>query len=174
MGANEACHGAEIVGQHDQPLAPLEKIAEGERQSWSNAGRTFDRIGKFRRMGTGEGDHWQVAVAQAYLGSCGGNGDRGMGIDQRARSGIGLGDGVHRLSVVDLVCGKQAARHVPPLVILGHAAIPAEASHRLGDSYTITPFQLEQQSLEIARHLDVHARAELGSTGESAIRPVAK
>src|SRR5208282_1849003 len=48
----------------------------------------------------------------------------------------------------------------PALVILGHAAILPKEPHHLADGCTITAPQLEQQALEIARHLDVHAGRE--------------
>ena len=111
-------------------------------------------------MGAGQRDHRCAPPVVGDLGSRGGNRDRRMGIDQRARSGVSLGDGLHRLSVVHLVSRKQAARGAPSLVVLGHRAGAPEIPHGLADSGAITALQLEQQPLEIARHLDVHARAE--------------
>jgi hypothetical protein len=46
------------------------------------------------------------------------------------------------------------------LVILGHAAALPKEPHHLADGCPVTALQLEQQTLEIARHLNVHAGRE--------------
>src|SRR5262249_20582608 len=110
-------------------------------------------------MSASEGDH-RPAAAGAKFGTRGGYRNRAVRIDQHARSGVSLGDRLHPAGVVDPGGGKQAARGVPYLVILGQTSALAKEPHRLAYRRAITTLQLEQQAFEIARYLNVHARAQ--------------
>ena len=56
--------------------------------------------------------------------------------------------------------GEQLARPPPALLVGRQGAAFAERSQIGGDGSAVAALQLEQQPLEIARHLNVHAGAE--------------
>ncbi len=126
----------------------------------ADAGGALDRIGKFCRMGGGERDHRGRSVLLLHLRPGGGDRDRGMRIDQHARAAVGVGHRRERRRIVDPMPGEEAARAPPGLLVGRQRALLPERLQRGGDRGAVMVLQLEQQPLEIARHLDVHARAE--------------
>ena len=102
-----------------------------------------------------------IAVHRERLGARGTDRDRGVRVDQHPRPGIGLGDGSASLQC-HRPCGRKTSR--APRAI----PHPPAAGCRCGESSAIASataaavaaFQFEQQALEIARDLDVHARAQ--------------
>ena len=124
------------------------------------AGRALDRVGEFRRMGAGQRDHRRAAVVAGDLGPRRGDADGGVRIDQHAAAR-------HRSRRSSAsVCASstrwpensRARRAMPARPPARRRS--AEALHGVGDRGAVAALQLEQQPLEIARHLDVHARAE--------------
>ncbi len=55
---------------------------------------------------------------------------------------------------------EERARPLPLRVARRQCAGSAKGRHRRGNRFAVSLLQLEQQALEIARHLDIHARAE--------------
>ena len=158
--ADKARHGGKVVGQHRDPLALVDDFRERWRQFRTLSGRALDRVGEFCRVRGRQRDHRRPAVVAAKRGARGGNRDRRVRVDQQAAAPIGLGDFGERAGIVDPVAGKRLPGGLPGLVVGRQRTVAAEGGDRLRDGGAVAALQLEQQPLEIARDLDVHARAK--------------
>ena len=89
--------------------------------------------------------------------------DGGVRVEQHAAVAVGLRDDGERLGVVQTGGLELALDELGPLVGFdGEAAAGAEVLQLLGGEATVAAVHLEQQPLEVRRHLDVHAGAERG------------
>ncbi len=136
----------------------LQHRGKARRRLGREAHGALDRVGKLRRMRRGERHDRQRPVGAAGFGR--GDRHRGVRIDQLAGGGIGAGDRGARRVVIDPVRGEEPLGFLPQARLGRQVARLAEGAERSRDGSAVARRQLEIEPLEIARDLDVHARAE--------------
>src|SRR5258708_3297508 len=118
----------------------------------------LDGMGKFRRVGAGERNHRDCHVA-AHCAGCGDR-HRTMRIEQLAAGAPSRRDTVARAAIVDAMTGEETLGRMPFRLAYRQRAGGAEPAHGRGDGGAALALELEEEALEIARHLDIHAGAE--------------
>ena len=141
-------------------LGPAHQLGEPRRQRGAEAHGALDRVGEFRR---------DARVASATIGTSGsrpqrlgrGDRDRAVRVEQLAGGAAGACDRRPGSAViVDPVRGEEAARLLPQRAARRQGAGLAERARTPRRPRRRRRAQLEIEPLEIARDLDVHARAE--------------
>ena len=141
-------------------LGPAEQIGQVFGQRRTHAGGALDRIGELGRMGRGQRDHRNPGGLAL---------PRGRHTHRRVRIDEHPGLFVHiahdgQSSVVVAARGAERRRD-PTRVLIGldsHTTSRTELRHLLGRGPAVAIVHLEQQTLEVGRHLNVHRRAERG------------
>ena len=139
-------------------------LAEPEPQTFGLLGHaTRSALHGFGELGGMRGrQHDHGREPKAALGARGGNGDGGVGIAQNAGLLHQAANGHLRVVLADRMRGEQIAHAGKLGVVQAEGPRLAQAIHERVHPRGIAAGKLEQKALEIARKLDVHARARGG------------
>ena len=141
-------------------LGAAEQIGQVLGQCRTHTGGALDSVGELGRMGSGQRDHRNPRCLSLT---------RGRHTNGRVRIDEHAGRFEHvphsgQSSVV--VAARGAERRCDPTrVLIGldtHPTSRTELRHLLGRGPAVAIVHLEQQTLEVGRHLNVHRRAERG------------
>jgi hypothetical protein len=138
------------VGRQRRPHPVARSTASGNLAGWAVASVTIGRAGSGRARA--------AAVPVAVCGS--------ISIPV-SRAPADLGD---RGVVVEAGGTERPANHWSLVVLDVEAPVARNRPELLGGHPTVAPVHLEQQPLEVRRHLDVHARDSVGTTSRSTCR----
>ena len=139
-------------------LGALEQVGQVLGQRRADAGGLLDGVGELGRVGGGQRHHRVLAGRATGPPPCP---TAVCGSISIPVARVDAADLVERRVVVE--AGRPERAVDPALALVGgdrRAARLAEPLQLLGGRPPVAPVQLEQQPLEVRRHLDVHARAE--------------
>src|SRR5262245_12393265 len=160
-------NGGRVVGKHGQALLLAELCLEPLGLLRDAAERSLDGLRKLRGMRRRQYDHRRVDA----LSPRGSEPHCGMRVDHHAGFGEEATNGHLGLMLTDRMGGEVSA-HLGELALLEmESARSAKLVHARPDAGTVTAHELEQKPLEVARKLNIHARAGGGDHAPWLVNP---